>query len=107
MRQAGTIDEVIQRMEEIDAEVPPSDGVGYLNRLYLQTTLEIQRRRNASGFEDRGFLERLDVDLANMYFAAHLASEQHRELPSGWAALFHARRRPATAGCQLASQAMV
>ncbi len=106
MRQAETIDEVIQWMEEIDAEVPPSDGVGYFNRLYLQTTLEIQHRRIAAGFEDSGFLERLDVDFANMYFAAHLASEQHREPPSGWAALFHARSRPGTLPIQFALAGM-
>ena len=34
----ATIAEVIARMEHIDHELPPKDGVAYFNRLYLQVT---------------------------------------------------------------------
>ena len=67
---ASTIAEVIARMETIDAALPRKDGVAIFNRLYLQVTLAVDSASAGMEFENRPFLERLDVVFAGLYFDA-------------------------------------
>ncbi len=93
---ARTVPEVIATMEAIARCLDPADGVACFNRLYLETTRQVGAALDASRFEDAGFMERLDVVFAGLYFDA-----LRRELaargtaPRAWDALFEARaRRP-------------
>ena len=93
-------------MRGLDAELEPGDGVRYFNRLYLATTVEIRRRRRGAAFEDAEFLDRLDVEFANLYFEAHRAAEEHRELPATWRTVFRLRSKPETLPIQFALAGM-
>ena len=39
---AGTIDEVIALMQGLQKDLPPTDGVRWFNRLYLDVTLAVR-----------------------------------------------------------------
>ena len=95
---ATTIAEVVSRMRELGAGLPPGDGVACFNRLYLAVTEEVETRR--SGFSSPEFLTLLDVRFANLFFDA-LA-----EPPRAWAPLFEARGRPGIAPIQFALAGM-
>lgn len=89
-----SIDDVVARMQAIDAALPPADGVACFNRMYLEVT-ELVRARVADGFfDDAGFMARLDVVFAGLYFAAVDAAAADRPVPVPWAPLA-ARRQDA------------
>jgi hypothetical protein len=67
---ATTIDDVIARMQAIDAALPASDGVACFNRMYLQVTLGVAQQVKAAAFADPHFVAQLDVVFANLYFVA-------------------------------------
>ncbi|MGO9820850.1 MAG: DUF5995 family protein, partial [Solirubrobacteraceae bacterium] len=60
----STISDVIARMEAIDAALPRKDGVAIFNRLYLQVTLAVDTASAGTEFENKPFLDRLDVVFA-------------------------------------------
>jgi len=88
-----TIPDVIARMESIDAALPRKDGVAIFNRLYLQVTRAVDSARTAAGtqFEDRTFLERLDVVFAGLYFDAEETIRSGGECPVAWQPLVETR----------------
>jgi hypothetical protein len=67
---AATIDEVIARMQAIEAALPASDGVACFNRMYLDVTLGVSKEVEQGSFADPAFVSHLDVVFANLYFCA-------------------------------------
>ena len=101
----ATIDDVVNRMKEIDAALPANDGVGHFNRLYLNMTDAVRDAARSAVFEDAPFLERLDVVFAIRYFDAF---QQHGTPAEShaWEALFDARAQPNIAPLQYALAGM-
>jgi hypothetical protein len=103
----ATIDQVIERMRAIDAELSPRDGVACFNRLYLRVTENIQAAVAGGQFKSSAFLERLDVVFAGFYLDAYRASRRAGgRVPRAWAPLFEARRRRTVAPIQFALAGM-
>lgn len=67
---ASDIAEVIAQMHVIQASLDDDDGVAHFNRMYLHVTEDVAAAVAGREFEDRVFLERLDVVFANYYFRA-------------------------------------
>jgi hypothetical protein len=89
---ATTIDEVIARMQAIEAVLPSDDGVACFNRMYLEVTLAVGAQVQQGVFGDAAFMERLDVVFANRYFAAVDAlSGPTSHWPVAWRPLLAAR----------------
>ena len=77
---ASSIAEVIAHMEAIDGALPRKDGVAIFNRLYLQVTRAVDAAGTGTGSRT-GFLERLDVVFAGLYFGAEATINSGGELP--------------------------
>jgi hypothetical protein len=89
---ATTIDDVIARMEAIDAALPATDGVACFNRMYLQVTLGVAEQVQAATFADPHFVAQLDVVFANLYFAAvDCLAGPASAMPAAWQPLLEAR----------------
>ena len=98
----GPIQQVVQRMERISADLPAADGVRRFNELYLAVTRAVLREARDGEFEDPAFLTRLDVVFADLYFAAVDAPRPGH----AWRPLFDARRRRHVASLQFALAGM-
>lgn len=103
---AATIDDVLERMAAIDAALPRDDGVAYFNRMYWQVTKLVDQAVDAQSFVAGEFLGRLDVNFANLFFAAYAADQEGREISPAWAPLFEARAREGTLPIQFALAGM-
>jgi hypothetical protein len=104
--QAASIDDVLERMAAIDAALPAADGVAYFNRMYWQVTKLVDQAVDAQSFVAGEFLGRLDVNFANLFFAAYADDLAGREISRAWAPLFEARRRESTLPIQFALAGM-
>ena len=58
-------------MSTIDATLPASDGVAYFNRMYREVTRLVADAVRDNEFLAAEFLERLDVNFANLFFTAY------------------------------------
>ena len=87
-------------MEAILSPLAPADGIACFTRLYLSVTQGVQERLSGVAFEDPGFLARLDVHFADLFFAA----TEHA--PPAWVPLFEARREKGIAPLQFAFAGM-
>jgi hypothetical protein len=107
---AGSIADVIQKMQDIDAALPDSDGLKWFNYLYLAVTLEVQRQVAAGAllFCDPAWIDRLDVVFANLYFDAVATATQQgtNAIPDAWRPLFGNRTAPGRARIQFALAGM-
>jgi len=103
-----TIDAVLARMRAIDDELPINDGVAWFNKLYLQVTERIGERHEQGSFKYPGFLERLDVVFADLYFRAYKTAQagKAKTVSKAWAPLFAARHKSAIAPIQFAAAGM-
>jgi len=91
-----TVDGVITRMREIDAELSTDDGVAVFNRMYLTVTERIAAilalpGEDPSTFRDEQPMAELDVRFANLWLKAHDADAARRTVPAAWRPLFEAR----------------
>jgi uncharacterized protein DUF5995 len=103
----ASIDEVIERLESIDAPLARSDGVGSFTRLYLDVTRAVQKQLAQATFADPVFLARLDVSFAGLYFeAVDACARDPQEVPRAWAPLFELRARRGIAPLQFALAGM-
>ncbi len=99
--------EVIARMEEIEAGLPPRDGVRAFNELYLAVTRAVVAELGDHDFEDPSFLARLDAVFAGLYFRAFAsAGGGDAEASHAWQPLFDARAEPRIAPIQFALAGM-
>jgi hypothetical protein len=104
---ATTVPEVIARLRAIEAAAGPPDGVACFSRLYRQVTEGVDVRLAGGSFADPGFLGRLDVVFASLFFDAVEASEQRpARTPAAWAPLFAARSSRGVAPLQFALAGM-
>lgn len=87
----SSIDEVITRMQAIDAVLPGSDGLKWFNRLYLMVTEQVDLHPPGGAWQNPVWLLRLDVVFAGFYFAALRQFLSQQTLPSAWNALFECR----------------
>jgi hypothetical protein len=101
-----TIDEVVARMQQLDATLPPSDGVRWFNRLYLDVTLAVRQYCQTTPLAAGPFLEQLDVLFADLFFAAFDAAAAGTPVPACWAPLFDARHDTRIAPLQFAVAGM-
>ncbi|MFF2014067.1 DUF5995 family protein [Streptomyces sp. NPDC058195] len=86
-----TIDGVIARMEQIDNELDPRDGVACFNHMYLKVTKLVKDNVTSGTFGDNAFLERMDVLFAGLYLRNVDADAAGRPVDPAWAPLFAAR----------------
>jgi hypothetical protein len=103
---ADPIAAVAARMEAIAAPLPASDGVARFNALYLAVTRAVAHETAADTFEDPGFISRLDVLFADLYFTAVDDSLATRAMPKAWAPLFEKRHEAGIAPLQFAIAGM-
>jgi len=90
----ASIADVVTIMQSIDEILPSGDGLKWFNKLYLMVTQKIDTQPPTNGWEDPGWLTRLDVVFAGLYFAAIVgALNQSADTASAWDALFEARNR--------------
>jgi hypothetical protein len=107
----NTIAQVLARMKKLDADLPPTDGVRWFNKLYMAVTQGVADNVGRMKQHAPGFLERLDVVFANLYFDALDAAAGHRHLPDSypyraWKPLFDRRQRRDIAPIQFALAGM-
>jgi len=96
-----TVPDVIARMREVDAILPPDDGLKWFNLLYLMVTEELGRDVGTAGWADRPWLAKLDVVFARLYFEAIVLSIQEpARCPRAWIPLFDARFKKGIARVQ-------
>jgi hypothetical protein len=101
------IDDVLARLNEIDAALPASDGVACFNKLYQAVTANVIAAAASGVFSGVRFLQALDVNFGNLYFAALKANEVGAtDTPRAWQALFEARGRSDVAPLQMALAGM-
>jgi hypothetical protein len=92
-----TIDDAIQRMEDITAYIVSTqtrgvaDGVACFTFLYTTITKRVRDGINTGFFADGAFLSKLDVTFANRYFAALQAAATSQATPRSWQVLIDAR----------------
>ncbi|TQF68266.1 hypothetical protein FK531_14255 [Rhodococcus spelaei] len=82
------MDDVVERLQSIDAALSSSDGVASFNRMYLTVTELIRDRLAANFFADTATMQALDVTFANFYFTAVEAGASDTPVPAAWAPLF-------------------
>src|SRR5580698_8698373 len=88
-----TIDDVISRMQAIDAVLPANDGIKWFNQLYLTVTQEVDLHPPGGAWQSPLWLTRLDVVFAGLYFNAVGGFLAGNSIPSAWSAVFEARYR--------------
>jgi Family of unknown function (DUF5995) len=103
---ATTLDEVVARLQSLDQQLPPSDGVRWFNRLYLDVTLAVRQYCATQKLAAGPFLAQLDVFFGNKFFEAFDAAAAGTTVPAAWAPLFEARRDPRIAPLQFAIAGM-
>ncbi len=96
-----TVEGVVARMREIDAELPAGDGVAVFNRMYLTVTERIGELLAGPGadpplFGDPETMAELDIRFAHLWLTAYDAgvAEETSRAPGGRCS----RRVPVT-GC--------
>lgn len=90
----STIAEVVSVMERIDGLLPNDDGLKWFNLLYLLVTKAVLENPPPGGWSAPGWLARLDVIFAGMYFDAIVKwTAQPTSAPKAWQVLFDARQR--------------
>jgi hypothetical protein len=88
----ATIDEVLQRMQQIDELLDDGDGLKWFNRLYMMVTKEVDVSPPAGGWKDAVWLLRLDVVFAGFYFRAIAGFlDGAGDTASSWSVLMKAR----------------
>jgi Family of unknown function (DUF5995) len=102
-----TIEEVAQRLQAIDAALPPGDGVGWFAKLYLEVTRDVGTAMIPGTFRDPAFVLRLDLAFVGLFFDALRRSLQAPPAtPKAWAPLFEARATRGIAPIQFALAGM-
>lgn len=100
----ASVPAAVALMTAIDGAFPDRDGLKWFNRLYLAVTRGVADRINAgSGWNDLPWLEALDIDFANLYFAALRAQAA---APRAWRVLLDHRNDDGIARLQFALAGM-
>ncbi len=91
-----SVEGVLSRLREIDAELPAEDGVAVFNRMYLTVTERIAAviadpPPDRTWFRDAETMAELDVRFANLWLAAYGENTAGRSVTSAWRPLFELR----------------
>ena len=86
-----SVEEAIARMQAIEQALPAADGLACFNRMYLAVTQTVGQEVGEGFFTDPGFMTRLDVVFANLYFAAAGAASVPATVPLAWRPLVERR----------------
>jgi hypothetical protein len=101
-----TVDQVIDRMIELQQSLPPSDGVAVFNRVYLEVTRLIRDRLATGFFADPATFGTLDAIFAGRYLAAVDTDAAGGRPAACWQPLFELRARPGIHPLQFALAGM-
>jgi hypothetical protein len=85
-----SVAEAIARMQALDEALPPGDGLGCFNHMYLGIMRQIAQRLSQGFFTDPATMTHLDLVFANLYFAAAGAGEPSAA-PAAWQPLLNCR----------------
>ncbi len=89
---AANITEVLATMAQLGNALPEKDGLACFNTMYMEVTQAVYNAVQGGGFGDPTFLERLDVNFANLYFdAVRQAGQLAARVPEAWAPLLSLR----------------
>ncbi len=88
----AAVDDVVARMRELARALPPGDGVGVFNRVYLAVTEEVRRRLADGHFGDPREAADLTAHFASRYLAA--VTPGGGRAPDCWRALLRVRSHP-------------
>jgi hypothetical protein len=98
----STVAEVIERLRAL-ADASPTDGVSAFARLYLAVTEGVEASLASATFRNPGFLTRLDVVFASLFFDALGAyARDPASAPRAYVPLFEARSNRRIAPLQFA-----
>jgi len=86
-----SVADAIALMEAIGTGLPASDGLACFNRMYLQVTQTVGTDLGQGFFADPAFMTSLDVNFANLYFAAERAAGTPAAVPLAWRPLAELR----------------
>jgi hypothetical protein len=90
----STVPGVLQRLREIDAELPPDDGVAVFNRIYLSVTEQLAALLAGGGaFVDDAFMTDLDLRFARLWLLTYDARKAGQPVPRPWRPSFESRQR--------------
>jgi hypothetical protein len=93
-RHGRPIADLIGRMESIQGSFAPTDARRHFHAAYLRTTRAIATELASGGFLDTAWVERWDIDFADLYLDA-LDAWDRGEAPGPWTVAFStARDRP-------------
>ena len=102
-----SIPDAIARMQEIEAVLPPGDGLACFNRMYLIVTQTVKEQVTQHFFQDPAFMQHLDIVFANLYLGA---VDGFRSQPStacrAWNVLFSRRSDSSVVPMQFALAGM-
>jgi hypothetical protein len=106
-----TIDEVVDRMEQLDQTLSHAPGPGYgaycFNRLYMAVTRAIKQAVEQPGFfTDPARIAQLDVIFAQLYFDAVDTAAAGKVCKEAWQVLFNASADPRILPIQFAVAGM-
>jgi Family of unknown function (DUF5995) len=106
VRMVRRVDDVIERMLEIESMLPRRDGIAVFNGVYRQMSEQLRDRMRAGFFRDPPFMERFGVNFAGLYLDAVDAAVAGAEIARPWEPLAAARRRRGVAPAQFALAGM-
>ena len=102
-----SIAEVVDGLRAIDRTLPPDDGLGHFNHMYLAVTEGVRDAASNGLFTDSEFLTRLDVVFANRYLlAVQAAADRPVQAPRCWSVITERRMSPYVAPLQFALAGM-
>jgi hypothetical protein len=100
----SSVTEAIDQMRALDDQLPDDDGVKAFNRMYLQVTEAVLNSRDL--WQDRTFLDALDVVFANLFFSGMSSLDGDGEKTHCWEVLAEHRYAEHVAPAQFAIAGM-
>ena len=96
----------IARMEAIGTALSAADGFACFNRMYLDVTRQVNGQIDHGFYADPAFMTQLDVNFANLYFAAADVAGDPAAVPLAWRPLAERRAEPGIEPIQFALAGM-
>lgn len=94
MKEAKTIDEVLQQLDEIIEEtVAENNYLGIFAYVYRRTTAQIKQAVEEKRFEDNIRMEKMDVVFANLYIKAYYSYKENKDCSKAWKTSFEAQKK--------------
>ena len=92
-----TIEEVLDVMNKLEKALPDDDGLKYFTKMYIGMTQGVKDGLDGKDpsmkFEDPKYMEKFDVNFANLFLDAVRNNLQGKSVPEAWQAVFDARHK--------------